>query len=233
MKTLLVLSLLLLPAPQSQNLTVTPEDGSPLPVVAFKWTKTRQTIERQSEGRAAPIRAMTPADKNFERSRRVNDPVGVRDPNADTTDGRAAALEKNEQEARSPSKKHVDGFSYQAKVRNASTRVVEVVFWEYQFTETANPSNVTRRQFLCGVKIKPEKEKELTAFGVGGPIDVVSVQTLADKSANLFQERAVVNRVEYSDGTIWQRKGWNYAEVRASIQRAVSTPWGAEMCRAL
>jgi hypothetical protein len=52
-------------------------------------------------------------------------------------------------------------------------------------------------------------------------------------AANPFAERVRINRVEYADGTIWQRKDWNYAEVRASIQRAVSTPWGAEMCRAL
>jgi hypothetical protein len=37
------------------------------------------------------------------------------------------------------------------------------VFWEYQFTDPANPGNVTRRQFLCGVNLKPDKEKELQA----------------------------------------------------------------------
>ena len=39
--------------------------------------------------------------------------------------------------------------------------------------------------------------------------------------------------IEYADGSIWQRKDWNFAEMRASIQRAVSTPWGVEMCRGL
>jgi hypothetical protein len=48
-----------------------------------------------------------------------------------------------------------------------------------------------------------------------------------------YHERVVVDRIEYADGSIWQRKGWNFAEVRASVQRAVSTPWGAEMCRGL
>ena len=73
----------------------------------------------------------------------------------------------------------------------------------------------------------------MRAFGGSGPAGVVSAASLANKTADPFAERVLINRVEYDDGSIWQRKGWNYAEVRASIQRAVSTPWGAEMCRAL
>jgi hypothetical protein len=36
-----------------------------------------------------------------------------------------------------------------------------------------------------------------------------------------------------ADGTIWQRKDWNFLEVKESIKIAVSTPWGTEMCRGL
>jgi hypothetical protein len=176
---------------------------------------------------------MIPANKNFERNRRANDPVGVRDPNGDTLDGRSAALEKSVQEARAAKPKEVDGFAYRVKIQNASKKVIEVVFWEYQFKETANPANVARRQFLCGVNIKPDKEKELQAFSVSGPSDVISVGSLANKPENLFEEKVVINRVEYADGSIWQRKDWNFAEVKSGIARAIGTPWGAEMCRGL
>jgi hypothetical protein len=176
---------------------------------------------------------MIPANRNFERNRRVNDPAGVRDPNLDTLDGRSAAIEKNVQESRVPSAKAVDGYEFRVKVRNAAAQPVEVIFWEYQFKERANPSNVTRRQFLCGVPIKPNKEKELLAFGVSGPSEVVSAASVGEKPAQAFEETVVVNRVEYADGSIWQRKGWNYVEMKPSIERAVATPWGAEMCRAL
>jgi hypothetical protein len=43
----------------------------------------------------------------------------------------------------------------------------------------------------------------------------------------------VINRVEYADGSILQRKGWNFAEMKSSIERAIKTPWGAEMCRGI
>ena len=208
-------------------------DGSPLAVLGSKWVKSRQTVEYPNAGSVAPAPAMTAANRNFERNRRINDPAGVRDPNADTLDARSAAMEKNVQESRSPKTKTVDGFEYRVKVRNASAKVVEVLFWEYQFTESSNPSNVVRRQFLCGVQIKPDREKEVLAFSASGPSDVVSVESLSKKAENLFGEKVLINRVEYADGSIWQRRDWNFAEVRSAVARATATPWGTEMCRGL
>jgi len=176
---------------------------------------------------------MIPQNKNYQRNVRINDPVGARDPNLDTMDGRSAAMEKAVQESRAPQPKAVDGYSYKAKIQNTGSRIVDIVFWEYRFVDVSNPATVTRRQFLCGVNIKPGKEKELQAFTLSGPSDVVSVGSLAGNGPNPFQESVFINRVEYADGTIWQRKDWNFSEIRLTYTRAVSTPWGSEMCRNL
>lgn len=230
MRTLLLLPLLLAPVSPLQSGA---GGGAPVNVVSARWSKTRQRVELPETQGSTPAAALTAADKNFARNRRLNDPAGVRDPNADTLDARSAALDKAVRDARSPRPPEVEGYDYRVKVRNEGAKAVDVIFWEYQFEETANPSNLTRRQFLCGVQIKGGKEKELQAFGGSGPAGSVSAESLANKAANPFAERVLINRVEYADGSIWQRRDWNYAEVRASIQRAVSTPWGAEMCRAL
>ena len=232
MRTLLLLPLLLLLVLPAQNVVGFGEDSSVV-VLSFKWTKSRQKIEKLDSAGTTPAPAMIPANKNFERNRRANDPAGVRDPNADTIDGRSAALERSVQESRSVQSKPIDGFAYRVKVQNASTKVIEVLFWEYRFTETAQPTNVARRQFLCGVNIKPAKEKELQAFSPSRPGDVISVGSLAGKSGSLYKETVVINRVEYADGSIWQRKDWNFAEVRLTLARAIQTPWGLEMCRGL
>ncbi len=229
MKALFILSLFLLPAFPLQ--TPDPNQSS-LAVLAFKYQKSRQAIEDQTPADNTPARGMIPENRNYPRNARVNLPVGARDPNEDTIDGRSAAIEKIVQEARRPQNKPVDGFSFLVKLQNQSTRVVEIVFWEYQFIDAINPANSARRQFLCGVNIKPDKAKELHAFGLSGPSEVVSVGTLANK-ANAFQEKVVVNRVEYADGSIWQRKDWNFAEIGMAYRRAVSMPWGPEMCRSL
>ena len=227
MKTVLLLSLVLMLLPQGPVIS---SEGTPVEVVSFKWSKDRQSITQTPEN-TGPAAAMIPQNKNFEKNRRANAPPGERDPNLDTVDGRSAALEKAVQESRAA--KPVDGFAYRAKVHNASNKLIEVIFWEYRFQVFADAAQVTRRQFLCGVSIKPEKDKELQAFSLSGSHDVISVDTLSKKPANPDEEKVVINRVEYADGSIWQRKGWSLGEVRLSYARAVATPWGAEMCRGL
>ena len=145
-----------------QNPPTPPADGSQIAVLSFKWSKSRQTVGASESDKPVPSRAVTPSDKNLERNARTNDPAGKRDPNADTLDARGAL----EASVRSAEKKDktVDGFAYQVKLHNTSKQTVEVIFWGYQFIDAANAANVTRRQFLCGVKIKPDKDKELQAF---------------------------------------------------------------------
>jgi len=229
MKTLLVFSLLIGLLSSFQTAAVN-NDGAPMTVSSFKWSKARQKVEVPEAEGNAPARAMIPQNRNFARNARVNDPQGVRDPNQDTLDGRSAAMEKSVAESRAPRSKTMDGFAYRIKVQNASPKVVEIVFWEYRFVDPAKPDLVARRQFLCGVNIPAGKGKDLEGFSLSGPSDVISVQTLAD---NVFKEDVLINRVEYSDGSIWQRKSWNLAEVKASYERVLREQWVPGTCKGL
>ena len=229
MKSILPLLLLLSFSAQNQSPVVS-GDAPPVSVVSFKWFKDRQSPP-QNEPSKAPAAAMIPQNKNYERNRRGNMSPGERDPNLDTMDGRSAAMEKAVQDSRAP--KPVDGFAYRAKIHNGTTKPIEIVFWEYQFTGSVGGAPLLRRQFLCGVTLKPEKDKELQAFSLSGPHDVIDVGTLARKSPDPGADKVVINRIEFADGSIWQRKDWNFGEVRLSYARAVATPWGTEMCRGL
>ena len=233
MKTLLLLSLLLTLLIPFQSGPATNE-RSPLTVNSFKWTRARRNVETTETDVSVPARAMIPQNRNFARNARVNEPQGVRDPNGDTLDGRSAAMEKSVAESRAaPKSKPMDGFAYRIKVQNSGTKVIEIVFWEYQFHDPANPELVARRQFLCGVNIAAGKGKELEGFSLSGPSDVVDVKTLQDNAANPFKENVLINRVEYTDGSIWQRKDWALAEVKVSYERVLREQWVPGMCKAL
>jgi len=228
MKILLLLSLLLsLFIP----LQTTVLSNSPLTVTNFKWTRARRTIETPAVEGNAPQRAMMPQNRIFARNQRANEPPGARDPNADTVDGRSAALEKSVAESRAPKPKPMDGYAYRIKVQNTTTKLVEVVFWEYQFQDPANPDLLARRQFLCGVNIAAGKGKELEGFSLSGPSDVVDVNTLNSGAA--VKENVVINRIEFSDGAVWQRKAWNLADVKDSYERVLREPWLPGMCKGL
>lgn len=206
-------------------------DSAPMSISNFKWSRARQTVETKQTDVSVPARAVIPQNKTFARNARINEPRGARDPNQDTLDGRSAEIERSVQQSRTPKAEPRDGYAYRIKVRNSADKVAEIVFWEYQFFDSDNPSLVARRQFLCGVDIRPGKEKELEGFSFSGPSDVVSVSALADKSR--FKESVFVNRVEYSDGSIWQRKDWHLKEVKASYDRVLREPWLPGQCKGL
>lgn len=227
MKNLLFLSLVL--SLLSSFQIAVNNDGSPMTVTNFKWSRARQKVDVPEAEGNAPAHAMIPQNRNFARNARVNDPQGVRDPNQDTLDGRREAMDKSVAESRTRSKT-MDGYLYRIKVQNTSPKVAEIVFWEYRFADPANPELIARRQFLCGVSIAANKSKDLEGFSLSGPSDVVSVKTLAD---NAFKEEVLINRVEYSDGSIWQRKGWNLAEVKASYERVLREQWVPGTCKSL
>src|ERR1044071_4228079 len=208
MKTLLLLSLLLSLLVPFQG-PIASSDASPLTVANFKWSRERRKVDAPAVEGDSPARAMIPQNRNFARNSRINDPQGGRDPNQGTLDGRSAAIDKTVAESRAPKAEPKDGYVYRIKVQNPTSKVVEIVFWEYQFHDPATPDLVARRQFLCGVNIPAGKGKDLEGFSLSGPSEVVNVNTLNSG----LKEDVLINRVEYSDGSIWQRKAWNLAEV--------------------
>ena len=217
---LLILSLLLIPESSAQNSAS--EDGkSPVVIITSKWFRDRQPIDNAVSVSVPPVAAVTSADKIYERQRRVNDPAGVRDPKADTLDARGAELDRIVQESRES--QPVDGFAYQI-----NDKTVLRAGWGLSYSK---PDNVARRQFLCSVQIKPEKQRDLQAFSLGGPSDVVNVKSLAKDSNKQFEEAVLINRVEFADGTFWQRKDWNFDDVKltATARDTKNLP----MCRGL
>jgi hypothetical protein len=202
-------------------------------VIDQKWERVRIAGEKFSNEGVPPVRAVIPENKQRQRAARENMPQGAVDPNEYTIDGRSAALEKNVRDARSVKTEDLNGFRYSAHVRNMSDRKIEIIFWEFQFKEIANSANFVRRQFLCSVKIKPGDKAEVFAYSTLGPSEVISTESLVDNTGKLFDEKVLINRIEYSDGAILQRRDWKMEEIRAEIKKATSTPWAREVCRPL
>ena len=231
MKFLLVLPILLMtnvaygqaPAPVEEN-------KLPVVVVSASWLRDRQAGNKAVQSAIVPMRGITKDDRNFERQKRVNDPVGMRDPNADNLDVRGSELERIVQQSRES--EPVDGYTYLLKIQNVSAKVIENVIWEYRFLPVGSDSNVTRRTFMCGGQIKPERQKEMNIFSLVGPSEVVNVKSLEKDSSTKYRAAVVINRVDYSDGTFWQRSGWDLNSYK--VQPDLKTRYGTgTVCRSL
>jgi hypothetical protein len=225
---LLVIAVFIIPSIAAAQ---TGNDAAPVAVLSFKWFKEKRATELvDSSATTTPAPAMIGANKTFERQRRMNDPAGVRDPNQDTLDGRSAELDRIVQESRQ-TKPPVEGFTYQARIQNRSLKIIKALFWEFQFKEKANPANLARRQFVCTVKVKPDKTRDLDIFTLNGPSGVISVGSLGNKATKSFDETVLINRVEYEDGSTWQRKDWNFDEVKLTSKTPADSK--TQVCRGL
>lgn len=205
----------------------------PLPVLNSNWERVTRKANEVDAATVSPTRAILPEDKYFQRKAREQRTDGPLDPNTESMDARSAKMDRVIQETRTPKAEDVTGYVYTTQLRNDIGKKVKIIFWEYRFTEIANPSNVVRRQFLCGVDLKKGDKIDLSVFSTLGPSNSINTESLAKSPGKLFNEQVQINRIELADDSVLQRNDWKYAEVRAAVERVTSTPWGKEMCRVL
>jgi hypothetical protein len=97
-------------------------------------------------------------------------------------------------------------YFYRLQVKNSSPKIVKSFAWEYQPTATPDPLD---RQFYCAIKAKPNESKELELFSPLAPSWVVDAAHAGDKKEKVSLATVIINQIEYTDGTVWKRKGWN------------------------
>jgi hypothetical protein len=96
-------------------------------------------------------------------------------------------------------------YEYRVQVKNISPKKIKSIVWEYQLTDSSGSTIISQRLFLCKRAVKSEKIELLRAATPAPPNRVVSADTSDQQSQ---KQRAVINRVEYSDGSTWTRDGW-------------------------
>jgi hypothetical protein len=219
-----LLLLVMVPASFSQD---------PISITKARWQRVTIPAPKPEIVPVGPGTPVMPETKNFQRNARAQRTDNPMDPNDASIEGRSRAMDKAVRESRAPQPDDVSGYLYTADIKNETGSTVVVIFWEYRFTEIAQPSNVVRRQFLCAMKMKHGQKKEVSAFSLLGPSDVIGVESLSKPSTRLFNEEVQLNRMEFEDGQVFQRNGWKYAEVEAAVKRETSKPWGLDTCRVL
>lgn len=98
-------------------------------------------------------------------------------------------------------------YRYMADVKNTGDKIILAIYWDYQAGDPAQPDRITHREFRCGVKLKPNETKQMEAFAFGPASRVIQAST-----GKRPPERVVITRVEFIDGTFWQRPDWPAAE---------------------
>ena len=104
----------------------------------------------------------------------------------------------------------VDLFRYRVNLKNTGMKVVRAVIWDYQASYDQDFADTSHRLFRCVAKIKPNSAERLEAISRQPPTRVLSA------GAKTFNQRVVIHRIDYADGTFWQRSDWREPEITAT-----------------
>lgn len=99
----------------------------------------------------------------------------------------------------------LDGYRYNVTLRNDCDKVIKSVDWDYVFIDPVTQKEAARHQFTSDETIKPGKSREVSVLYLIPPVKTVNVKMLDRKSPLRFEERVVVARILFSDGSVWQR----------------------------
>jgi hypothetical protein len=104
----------------------------------------------------------------------------------------------------SGSGRRIEAYFYRTKVKNNSDKTIRAIAWEYVFITPDTKTEISRFQCSSKIKINPGKSSDLIMRASVPPSNVLDVTKL-DKGAEQFIERIIISRIEYDDGSVWQR----------------------------
>jgi hypothetical protein len=203
-KAVLVLLLLLPTVAVKAQVSVPLKEPSGISVLKFSWNKER--IGWEQDPFSGPI-------ENFDEMRvRARNEKRVMDAKKG---GNGSELSRAERDARTDealiSSIHRNasaryGFVYKLLLQNNDARSIKAIDCDYVFFDVSNERELGRRQFTSEEKIGPGKTKELKFFIPTPPAKTISINSLNKHEREGLGEAIVIVRVEYMDGSLWQRQ---------------------------
>ena len=96
-------------------------------------------------------------------------------------------------------------YVYSMRLRNNGERTIRSIVWEYIFIDPQTLDEVGHHRSAAKVKIGSGKTENLVERSDAPPIGVVDITKAGKDARNRYTERIVIQRIEYADGTFWQR----------------------------
>lgn len=184
----------------STNAPVASVDA-PIAVIKHSWNKERINWEGDPFG--GPVENFDEMRRRRVDERRIERAKGT---------GNLGEANKVEREMRAeqvikaqPPKAPRYVFLYKLSIRNTSDKTIKSIDWDYVFFSANTQSEAGRMEFTSEEKIGPGKNKELTVTARKPPARTISVYALDKNERQGLDGQIVIVRVEYTDGTVWQR----------------------------
>jgi len=96
-------------------------------------------------------------------------------------------------------------YVYKMKVKNNGLKTIKSIDWEYQFLDPTSHEVMGYRRMTSNTKLSPGKIKVLERGFTRQPSILVNADSLDKKYKDQFTERLIIHRIQYTDGSLWQR----------------------------
>lgn len=198
MKTLCLMLLIFLSsavALRAQSQPVTPDSTSGLTVNQISWNKQVYNPMLEED----PFKHNREQWEDARLQERIDRENAVRTKQGKTAiynRGRPATIDN-----RSPFTTYV----YKAKVTNTDAKTILSIEWDYVFFDPATEKEVGRHALKNAVKLQPGKSTQLSRRIASPPTAVVDVEKTGKKFKEQYAARVEIQRVEYADGSVWER----------------------------
>lgn len=185
----------------STDASVAGSADAPVAVVKHSWTKER--INWEADPFSGPVENFDDMRRRRADERRLERARGS---------GNIAEAAKVEREMRSeqvikarPPAPPRYVFHYKVSVKNNTDKTIKSIDWDYVFFSANTQSEAGRLEFTSEEKIGPGKSKEINVMARKPPAKTISVYALDKRERQGLDGEIVIVRVEYTDGTVWQR----------------------------
>jgi len=178
------------------NLQQVDHEESDLLVTKFSWAREKQNSRmiRGAQNPGGPITTPIPDNRDL--------------------GSRRADLRTMEKKAAVSADKPVENYQLRLELKNTGANIVKSLIWE--FRPTAGPDDYQPKQYLCALQVKPNEKKILDIWTPYVPVKVISA---AERKDALKDGAVVINQIEYADGSVWKKRGWNYRLPAGSLQK--------------
>jgi len=99
-------------------------------------------------------------------------------------------------------------YIYELKINNTGVKTIRLIVWEYSLFDPDTHLELGRHRFSNSVNIRAGKTANLVGRSKTPPARIVQA-TKPDKDdkelRGKYAERVTIQRIEYDDGTIWER----------------------------
>jgi len=95
-------------------------------------------------------------------------------------------------------------YTYQIKVQNNAAKTIQLVTWEYVFTNSTTNEEVGRHTFTSKTNLKPSEIDKLVIKLFAPPTRIIDARDTEKKKSNLYVEQINIKAIQYTDGSIWE-----------------------------